>query len=216
MRTITALTVQKKNNDRVNVFLDGEFAFGLPYGEAVQLKVGQLLTLKEIRTLQQADLLDKAKGSAIGLISRRPRSIVEVERHLIRKGYDEQLVEKVIERLQQLELLDDVSFSQYWIEQRETFKPRSKMALRQELRQKGVSTTIIEAAIDNINETAAARRAVDKKIRLWGDLPQKEFRLKINNYLRRLGFPYDIINQISNEFWHALVENPNQDDAVNF
>ena len=144
MRVITALTRQKRNADRVNVFLDGEFAFGVTELAAARLRLGQALSPEELDALKQEDTLEKAKQSAFKYISYRPRSIAEVERNLRDKSYDEMVITQVITRLQELQLLDDTSFVQFWVEQRETFKPRSVMALRQELLQKGVARHVID------------------------------------------------------------------------
>jgi regulatory protein len=206
MATITALTAQKRNKDRVNIFLDGEFAFGLAAVAALNLRTGQELSGAEIDALKELDETEKAKKIALGLISRRPRSTVEIERHLRNKQVDDLVVEKVIDRLTAVELLDDAAFAAYWVEQRETFKPRSRLALRQELMQKGVSRTIIEAALGNVDENAAARRAAVKQARRWTHLPEDEYRRKLGRYLQRLGFPYDIIREITSVSWQALNE----------
>ncbi len=204
MPTITALTAQKKHKDRVNVFLDGSFAFGLPFTAAARLKIGQALSEIEIEALQRENSLDKVKNTAVGLISYRPRSIAEVRRHLNRKGYEAELIETVIARLQTVELLDDLAFARYWVEQRETFKPRSCMALQQELRQKGVSRDIIETALIDLDEMDAARRAATAKVRPWTQLPESDFRKKLGGFLQRRGFHYGIIKEITDELWQAV------------
>ncbi len=204
MKLITALTIQKRNSDRVNVFLDGDFAFGLPFITASRLKVGQSLSSREIEDLQQQDSLDKAKKTAIRLISYRPRSVTEVQRHLERKGFEAQIVNMVLDHLQAVDLLNDVAFTYYWVEQRETFRPRSQMLLRQELQQKGVSRDVFETILADLDEMAAARRAAEKKARLWASLPMEEFRLKIGRFLQRRGFHYGIIKQVSDEMWQTM------------
>jgi regulatory protein len=204
MQTITALTAQKKNQERVNVFLDGTFAFGLPLAAAAGLKVGQQLSPADVAALQQENLLDKVKQTAYRLISYRPRSVAEVKRHLNRKGHDEQLIETAVAHLIAVDLLDDEAFARYWVEQRETFKPRSHLALSQELGQKGISRHIIETVLADVDETAAARRAAEKKARLWSNLPEQEFTVKLGRFLQRRGFHYEIIKQITREIWESI------------
>ena len=205
MPMITALTTQKKHKDRVNVFLDGAFAFGLPFAVAARLKIGQTLVESEIEALQRENTLDKVKNTAVRLISYRPRSITEVRRHLDRKGYEAELIEAVIDQLQMVELLDDTAFARFWVEQRETFKPRSRMALQQELRQKGVSREVIKTALTDLNEMDAARRAATAKTRSWTQLPEPDFRKKLGGFLQRRGFHYGIIKEITDELWQAIV-----------
>lgn len=203
-QTITALTAQKKNKERVNVFLDGAFAFGVPLATAVHLKVGQSLAPAEVDALKQEDLLDKVKQTAYRLISYRPRSITEVKRHLDRKGYDEQLITTAVAHLIAVDLLNDEAFARYWVEQRETFKPRSQLAIRQELNQKGVSRDIIENVLSDVDELAAAHRAAAKKARIWADYSEQDFKAKLGRFLQGRGFHYEIINQITDELWQSI------------
>ena len=209
--TITALTAQKRNPDRVNVYLDGTFAFGLPAITAAGLKVGQTLSPEAIAALQHEDLVEKARQSAIRFIGYRPRSVMEVRRNLRNKDYDEPVIEHVLERLQAVELLDDVAFARYWVEQRETFKPRSQMALRLELQQKGVARDVIEKALVKVDETATARRAAEKQARRWLHLPEDAFRARLVGFLQRRGFNYGVIDEITNELWESITENTGTD-----
>lgn len=204
MGKITALTKQKHNPNRVNVFIDDEFAFGLAAITAVRLKVGQILTTEEIESIQKEDQFENAKQAAIHFIEYRPRSISEVRQRLQRNGFSEENIDKAIARLEELNLLNDIDFAKYWIEQRETFKPRSQMALRQELLQKGVNRTIIEDIIQEIDEEAAARRAAQKQIHRWQKLPEEQFKHKAIAFLQRRGFQYSIAKETTEALWAEL------------
>ena len=116
--TITALKAQKHAKDRVNVYLDGEFAFGLSLIHALWLRVGQALSDKEIETLQQVDTLEKAKQRAVDLIAYRPRSVKEVRQRLRRAGVDDAVIDEVVASLIAAGLLDDESFTQAWVDSR--------------------------------------------------------------------------------------------------
>ncbi|MCA9934326.1 MAG: RecX family transcriptional regulator [Ardenticatenaceae bacterium] len=201
MGKITALTAQKRNTDRVNVFLDGEFAFGLAAETAVSLRLGQELSPSEIQQLQAQDDFVKAKESAVRLIGQRPRSVAEIRLRLQRKGYDELLVDRVVTRLQEVELLDDAAFTRYWVDQREAFKPRSQMALRQELMQKGISRETIEAALAQVDEVSSARKIAEQKAPQWHNLPEEDFRKKMAGFLQRRGFHYEIIREVTEQVW---------------
>ena len=206
MGTITALTAQKRNNDRINVFLDGAFAFGLAAVVAAHLKVGQSLTTEMITSLQEEDSVEKAREKALNLITYRPRSVAEVERKLRDKGFDESVTTRAIERLQAVDLLDDMTFARYWVEQRETFKPRSRLALQQELREKGVARSVIETVLSDIDETAAARRAAQKQLYRWSNLAEAEFREKLGGFLQRRGFHYEVVQEITEELWAGTMD----------
>ena len=207
MQEITALTRQKRNPDRINVFLDGEFAFGLAEIAAARLQVGQKVTPDEIAAIQAVDSLEKAKQSAYKYLSYRPRSIAEVERNLRDKKYDEMVISQVVERLQELQLLDDSAFARFWVEQRDTFKPRSAMALRQELMQKGVARDVIDDVLADVDETAVARKAAATRFNRWQHLPEDEFRKKMGGFLQRRGFSYGVIKEIADELWEDISQN---------
>lgn len=204
MAIITALTKQKRNPNRVNMYLDDEFAFGLAAFTAVSLRIGQHLTEADIEKLKIADSQETAKQAAIRFIEYRPRSTAEVRRRLRQKGFDEAAIDHAIERLQAVELLDDLAFARYWVDQRETFKPRSQMALRQELQQKGVNRDIIDEAIAPVDDMTSARRLAQKQAPRWHNLEEEAFRAKMASYLQRRGFPYDIIKQVTAETWETI------------
>jgi regulatory protein len=190
---ITALTYQKRNKDRVNVYLDGTFGFGLAVIEAVRLRVGQALTDEEIEALRRKDDIDRAHGRALDYLSYRPRSTSEVRRNLRQKDVDERIVDAVIARLVHARLLDDREFARYWVDNRERFNPRGLRGLRHELAQKGVSSEIIDEALATYDEEAAARRTAEAGARRLslGDL--SAFRRKLKAYMARRGFSYAVI-----------------------
>lgn len=213
MSKITDMTVQRHNQERVNVYLDGAYAFSLALTTAVSLKIGQLLSAEEIATLQAQDLFARAKQQAVRLLSYRPRSVAEVTRHLRSKQYDENLIEEVVAHLQTVGLLDDEAFSRYWREQRETFKPRSSLAIRQELQQKGVDREIIESVLTDMDEMTAARQAAMKQAKRWAGLPEVEFRARLGRFLQRRGFDYETIREVTAEMWRAMESGASTDDT---
>src|SRR5712692_11109975 len=89
---------------------------------------------------------------ALRFLAQRPRSEQEVRRRLRRAGVAEPAEDAVIAQLRQHALVDDTAFAEYWVEQRQTFRPRGARLLRAELRQHGIDATAAEAAA----ETTAA------------------------------------------------------------
>ncbi len=208
MGKITALTRQKRNPSRINVYLDDDFAFGLAAITAVSLQVGQTLTTAQIESLQASDQEEKAKNVAIRFIEYRPRSLAETRRHLHKKEYPEAVVERVLQRLQAVDLLNDADFARYWVDQRESFKPRSKMALQQELRQKGIERDLIDDAIAEIDEFAGASKAAQAKAQRWHSLPWQEFRKKLGGFLQRRGYGYGIVREVTEALWQEVAADP--------
>lgn len=212
MREITELKQQKRNKDRVSVFLDGTFAFGLTLEAAAGLRVGQELSDAAIAQLQDRETMVRARQGAFRFVSYRPRSIAEVRRNLLGKEYDEIVVETIINDLVERDYLDDEAFAVYWVEQRETFKPRSRLALRQELYEKGVPREIIRRAVSQVDETEAADRAAEKRAYRWSQYSEEAFQEKMIAYLRRRGFNYRTAKKATAGAWRNLQddESPSQ------
>lgn len=204
MCKITAMRPQQQNKGRVNVYVDGAFACGLALETAAHLSIGQPLTAAEIEELQAADTLVQARQKAYRFLSYRPRSVSEMRHYLVAKEIPEPAIIQLIDYFIEQQLLDDHAFAHYWVEQRETFKPRSSFALRQELRQKGISAHIIDETLAGLDEQQAARNAALKKVRLWATLPREQFRQKAGSFLQRRGFSYQVIEPVISELWEMV------------
>jgi regulatory protein len=201
---ITALKFQKKNRDRVSVYLDGRFAFGLPAIVAAHLKPGQFLTDAEIGALQEQGVVEGAYSRALNYLSYRPRSKAEVVAYLQGRDVPEQQIESVIERLERVGLLDDEAFARFWVENRERFRPRGIRALRYELRNKGLDERVIEEALASVDASASAYRAAGKKARQLRHADQQTFQRKVMDYLARRGFDYGVAREIAVRHWSEL------------
>ena len=204
-KKITALKAQKRNHQRVNVYLDGEFAFGLSRIVAAWLHVGQELTDEKITELKFEDELEMGYQRAIKFISYRMRSVSEVQQNLKKQGVSEDTIEAVIDRLQKNGLLDDLSFSQMWVENRNEFRPRSHRMLAIELQQKGIHSEIISQILEETtSDEELAYAAAQKQIRKYEQLEWQEFRRKLSSYLARRGFSYGTIKPIVEQVWTEL------------
>lgn len=204
MGTITALTAQVKNPDRVNVFVDGAFVLGLALPVAAGLRIGQEISQAELEQLDQRDEVHRARERAIRLLARRPYSSDEIARYLRRHNAGDDIIQNVIDDLTEAKLIDDDAFAAYWVEQRETFRPRSRLALRQELSQKGVDREAIAEALSELDEVEAARRVARKQAGRWQGLPEADWRAKMTRYLMRQGYPYDVVSEVVTEAWLAI------------
>lgn len=198
---ITGLTVQQRNKERVNVFIDGEFAFAVAMEVAIQLRKGQQLTPAEMAELRRAGQENLVYQAALRYLGRRPRSEAEVVRYLSGKGHDAALIDKVLEQLRRRGHVDDAAFTQFWVENRNRFRPRGRAALRYELRQKGIESETIDEALDEQDEEGAAWAALSPKLDRWAELDQAEFEQKVMGHLARRGFGYGVCRQVCQEAW---------------
>src|SRR5215208_3659752 len=135
---ITAIEPQRRpKSRRLNVFVDGRYAFSLDEDLAPMVRVGQPLSELKTAELLLQDEQARAFEAAAGFLSYRPRSEREVRDRLKKREFPEPTIERVIERLKSLKLLDDDAFARYWVEQRQSHRPRGGRLLSLELRRKG-------------------------------------------------------------------------------
>jgi regulatory protein len=210
VRKITALRLQKRNKNRVNIYLDGEYAFGLAKIVAAWLKVGQELTDEKIKQLQEQDTTDVALQKAVNFLSYRPRSEDEVRKNLKKKDFEEHIITEVMERLLRGGLVDDQKFAKLWVENRSEFRPRGSRVLQMELRQKGIHEEIIDSVTSNIDEEHLAYQAAMKHARKYRQLEWQDFRKKMYGFLARRGFDYGIISSIVQKTWEELSPHENR------
>lgn len=202
MRKITALEVQKKNPNRVNIHLDGEFAFGLARITAAWLKVGDTLNDEKIAELQANDARERALQQALLFLSYRVRSEKEIRQNLLKHEFSEEVIETTLEKLRENNLANDNEFARAWVENRNTFRPRSRRALTMELRQKGLDEETVQAAVSDVDEQALAYESAQKRVNRLKSLEWGDFRKKMSEYLARRGFPYSVIAPVVTRIWN--------------
>lgn len=201
-KTITALKIQKKNQNRVNIFLDNEFAFGLFIINASNLKVGQIVSQSEIEKLQYADQIEEGFQKALRYISFKPRTESDICKKLSESDLDEEIINTVIKKLVEKGYVNDFQFAQNWIENRSLHKPRSKKLVTWELKNKKVSEDIInEVIIGMVPDEKLALLASEKYAKRLSGCEKVVFFRRLSGYLSRRGFSYSIVKPTVEETW---------------
>lgn len=202
-KVITAITAQKRNTQRLNISLDGEYAFSLDRLTAAWLKVGRKLSPEEIASLQEKDEQEVAFNRALRYLSYRARSEAEMRKYLSDKGFSDHVSQTVIDRLKDERLINDPRFAQDWIDNRVSFRPRSQTQLRFELRNKGLSEDLIEDALQeaDLDDIELACVAGKKLVGRYARLGWLDFRQKLGAALARRGFSYETVHSVTRQLW---------------
>lgn len=203
--TITALEPGRRGRGRrVNVFLDERFAFSVAADVAATLKVGQQLgeSSAAARILEQ-DQLQSGLDAALTFLGHRPRSEREIRDRLRRQEHPPTVIDRVVEKLRLMKLVDDAEFARYWVEQRQTFRPRGARLLKAELRQRGVPADVVAEVANEAGETEDddAYRAARKKAQQLRTLDEQTFRQRLGQFLGRRGFGWEAITPAVNRLW---------------
>lgn len=212
---VTALTVQQKDPNRVNVMVDGKYRFSLDIAQVVDLgiKVGEECDETRLTELETESQFGKLYARALDYCSMRPHSSREMKDYLYRKtlakkvkshrtgevkerpGVDQPIAERVYGRLVERGHIDDEKFASYWIENRNLTKGASRRKLYGELSAKGVRRETIEKylAATERNDTDELLKVIAKKRPRYSD------EQKLIQYLVRQGFRYDDVKSALGE-----------------
>lgn len=209
MAEITAIKPQKRKG-RYNVYVDGEFALGVSEEIVLRydLKKGKEMDPTGIEQLVYKDSVEKLVDKSLRFLAHRPRSKQEIRNNLwkkIKKGKMEfgvelgKVIDKVMDRLKDLDLVDDEEFALWWVDQRIRFKPRGKLLLRKELFEKGLDSDVIKTVLSRYSdqqELEWAKKLYEKKESRYRHMGSKERKNKLSALLSRRGFSWDIVNRI--------------------
>jgi len=188
MPQVTRLVAGKKNPGRINLYLDGEFAFALTIDEVVKngLKKGLELTEDRVVALKKTDDLNWAYTKILNFLSFRPRTELEVRARLKKYEVTEvRSIDSIINKLKDRGYLSDLDFAKWFVESRTSNRPRSKQHLSAELRAKGVVQPVINQVLSNIDEAGPLEVLIAKKATLSRD--------KLIHFLLRRGFKYSLV-----------------------
>jgi len=196
---ITALQPQRRSSKRVSVFVDGEFLFGVSVDTVVAagLRVGADVDRADIDRIALDEQRHEALNYAFLLLSYKARTTAELDRRLVRKGFPPDIIERTIERLAELKMVDDADFARRFVEDRVNVGHRGKRRIYSELLKRGVERRQIDAALDDApDETAGAREVAAKFRRQNSRLEPAVLRRRLYGFLARRGFGPDTIRQV--------------------
>ncbi len=113
MAKITSLKAGKKQQNRVNLFLNGKFTVSLEAGVTVDegLQVGQEMSAGHLEEIKTADRIQRCLGAATQFLGYRQRSEAELRDRLQRRGFESDSIDAVINKLKKHGLVDDVAFA---------------------------------------------------------------------------------------------------------
>lgn len=196
MGRITDITRQKRNKSRVSIYIDGEFVCGLDAVTAVgsRLNIGDDVSPEELKRIVFASEANSAFERAVGYLSLSPRSKKEIARYLKDKGYDGDVAEEVLDRLDKYRYVDDRAYAESFVKSKS--KKYGCMRLKSELKQKGIASDIIEEVLNGESDEDGERPSESDNAY---DIAQKYLRShapdkqKLRRFLAARGFTWDAI-----------------------
>lgn len=205
MPVITAITEQKRRENRRNVFLDGKFSFGCNINVVARfrLRVGLNLTAAQVEEIALGEVKQECLDVALRYLQTRLHSRAELKRKLMRKEYGETVVEAVLENLNRMGYVDDARFAQTKALAAAQHKQQGRRRAMVELMKAGVVGETARRAVEDVYEAtdsaAIARNLAQKQAARLKKLEPVVARRRLAGMLLRRGFDYDTIRVVSDE-----------------
>jgi len=201
---ITRIEQQKKKRNRYNIYIDGEYSFSVHEDVLVSSRLlkDKEVDLAFIQKVLEDEEKNKIKRTALHFLSYRPRTRKEIEDHLLKKEYEQKHIVEILNQFEKEKLIDDQSYAIQWCRERSELKKKSKLVLREELRQKGVALNWIEQAIELIPEELERNSCLEvaqKKAKSLGDIHLYDKKVKLYQYLSRKGYALELIQEVYQE-----------------
>jgi regulatory protein len=145
--------------------------------------------------------LQDCLDAAYYYLSYRPRSEGEIRQWLRKRGFANEVAEKAIAKLREQNLSDDLTFAQFWKDNRLSFRPKSKRLLKKELRDKKVAAEIIEQVTKDIDDEEIAYKLGSSRLPSLAHLDYPYFYRRLSSYLAYRGFNYEVIKRTASLLW---------------
>ncbi|WP_315066992.1 recombination regulator RecX [uncultured Clostridium sp.] len=204
MSKITKIEIQKRNKERVNLFLDGEYAFSisaeLVYKEG--LKVNSEINEEKIKSIAESENYIKCKESALRMIERNFKTEKEVKDKLKLKGYDDDSIENSVRFLKEYNFVNDRAYTKAFINDK--LKTMGSQKIKYSLIQKGIAKEVIEEELSDLNkenEKSVALNIAKKKLSAIKNKESDKYKIsgKLYRFLISKGYESNIINDIVKE-----------------
>lgn len=193
MSVITDVKPNKRDKDRVNLFLDGEFygSISALVAAAKRLEEGKEIDEKELANIIFESDKRNAFEYALGYISRYVCTEKKITQKLYDKGYGKVVVEYTVEKLKSYNYIDDKEYAVRYVEVNRGVKGARR--LREELRQRGVAQEYIEYALKNLSTEEDDAYALAVKHAAGKDLSDEKYVARLLRFLSYRGYGQDVI-----------------------
>jgi regulatory protein len=200
---ITSVKRNKKNKDRLSVFVDDEFAFSISEDDYLSLNLYEKSEIAEetIEYIKNTVNFNEAKARAVRYLSLQIRTEKEVRDKLESEGYNRECISRVIDELKAIGYINNELYAQKYVYDRSKLSPMSKRMMKLKLMSKGIpEETADEVLADwKAEDTDVARNLVRKKFGKY-DLKDEKIIKKAYRFLAHRGFNRDTIREVLREF----------------
>lgn len=193
----------QNNKDRVNIYLDGQFAFGLSLEIAYKYNLKENMEIDEsyIENVLKSEEQNRANDYALKFLSNRWRTEKEIVDKMIKKGFDEEVINETLAYLKKYNFIDDRRFAEIYTEEKVRLKKLGSYRIKHELQNKGVDESIASEIVEKYsdNEYERAMELATKKIKSYKNDDKNAIYRKLGGYLQRRGYSFECVSKVLRE-----------------
>ncbi|QKW11194.1 recombination regulator RecX [Streptomyces sp. NA04227] len=148
------------------------------------------------------DPVERARAICLRLLTGTPRTRAQLAAALRKRGIPDEAADEVLSRFEEVGLINDGAFADAWVESRHHGRGLARRALAQELRTKGVDSTLIDEAVGQLDpeqEEATARELVARKLRSTRGLDRDKRLRRLAGMLARKGYGQGLAMRVVRE-----------------
>lgn len=201
MNKITNIEEQKRNKERVNIYVDNDYAFSLSKEVLLKekIKVNDIIDMEKMKKISKEDNFMKCKNSALRIIERTIKTEKEIREKLISKEYDEESINRSIDFLKEYNFLNDENYARMYV--RDKSKGQGKNKIKYSLIRKGLDEEIILEELSKIDEDEEENTAYEMALKKYNIIKKREsdsYKLsqKLYRFLISKGYGYDVASKV--------------------
>ena len=199
------ITAKSGRKDKIHIYINGEYLLTVDeiFWFSCGLVSGDEINEEELTAFEEAAGSRRAFNSALNSLDYRDHSEKEIRAKLLRKhGAD--YVDEAVEKLIELDLVNDERYAENYARELFERKKFGKMRIKSELRAKGISADIANAAVEELfdeEEPDNIQRIVDIiGKRYYNRMNDEVGRKKVFSALQRMGYSFSDIREAMSEF----------------
>lgn len=199
------ITAKSGRKDKIHIYIDGEYLLTVDeiFWFSCGLVSGDEINEEELTAFEEAAGSRRAFNSALNSLDYRDHSEKEIRAKLLRK-HDADYVDEAVEKLIELDLVNDERYAENYARELFERKKFGKMRIKSELRVKGISADIANAAVEELfeeEEPDNVQRIVDIiGKRYYNRMNDEVGRKKVFSALQRMGYSFSDIREAMSEF----------------
>lgn len=199
------ITAKSGRKDKIHIYINGEYLLTVDeiFWFSCGLVSGDEINEEELTAFEEAAGSRRAFNSALNSLDYRDHSEKEIRAKLLRK-HDADYVDEAVEKLIELDLVNDERYAENYARELFERKKFGKMRIKSELRAKGISADIANAAVEELfeeEEPDNVQRIVDIiGKRYYNRMNDEGGRKKVFSALQRMGYSFSDIREAMSEF----------------